>query len=177
MRPSPTSQPIDLYLRPFDSDGRIEVSSPLFLLKSLGSRRLLIAMGEKTVTIGAGSVVVSNDNWQETFVRLANKAECIFCVPSLHKGTIWELKWLSASSLFAKVVMIFTPLHFMGSQLYDHTQLCETLHAMGWRLPTDLTSSSLVAFRSTGDLAKHTPNSSFKRRNIVALAKVISSSG
>lgn len=152
----------------FGTDSKVTLEE--LILQSVSRQVSLVAIGRKTEIIGAGKVIAGDDEWRDYFEALAIKASCILSVPSLHASTLWELDWLASRHLFARVVIILTGLHFGVEQdQYKLSDLTTRLRVAGWRLPINLTPSSLISFQSSGAVAQHTPNSKHKVRPLRAL--------
>jgi hypothetical protein len=59
--------------------------------------------------IGAGRLVVPEEEWKPPFEALARAASCIFVIPSHTTGTTWEIKWLRDNAYLTKCVFIMPP--------------------------------------------------------------------
>lgn len=180
------TEPLILYLRPFDSDGQIQVANPWawtrfltpfsaqeapslvpleeVLLEMTPREKVLIAIGAKTEVIGPGKVLSTYD-WWDYFEKLAHHAECLVSVPSTHVSTFQELEWIAKAGLRHKLLMILTPLHFSeATSPYGIRELRHQLSAAGISLPEDATDSSLVSFRPDGSPAEHVRDSKHRLR-------------
>lgn len=188
-------KPLYLYLRPFESDGRIFVNNPRkaawwnwmlityqastphcvnleeLLLRVVECHGLLIAIGRQTGLVGGGKVVASEDDWKNYFTALAVKAVCIFSVPSLNESTLWELKWLADKRLFERVLMIFTELHFDESNVSFRIEpLSNRLREIGWLLPTISRREALVSFDKEGRVSEHIKAGGLTKKQIESIA-------
>jgi len=125
-----------LYLRPFDSTGRLPVTNvaavgmdaisqdtdfEMILRKALArpdrlrSRRSgwslwstldLVGLGYGEPMLGAGRAYSTDAEWREAFTALAEVAELIVVVPSAHPGTLFELSWLAERDMWAKTILV-----------------------------------------------------------------------
>jgi len=183
-----SNKPLCLYLRPFTIDGKILVDnpgrrSPLYWLwypnqanSSLfvDLEELILITVEKWAefdaigyssdeALGAGKICSSDENWRSYFIALANKAVCIFSVPSLNNSTIWELEWLANNKLYSKVVMLFTKLHLDAKdENYNYLAIKQRLFACGWQLPDMVEHGSIITFDSSGRFSAHLTKTNFK---------------
>jgi hypothetical protein len=125
-----------LYLRPFTATGKVPIcvldcvthgrrpnGKPLpphrdrtfldfetVLAMALDSYAPLICLGLSGEQVGAGRIQTSDTTWRKVFLRLASAAHLILLIPSVRKGTAWELKTiLEDSALLSKTVFIIPP--------------------------------------------------------------------
>jgi len=119
-----------LYLRPFFLTRRMDLANPKHgrwpMLVSFYSERNttdletmleravrksgpLIALGQPGEMIGAGRLVVPEEEWKPPFEALARAASGIFVIPSHTTGTAWEIKWLRDNAYLTKCVFIMPP--------------------------------------------------------------------
>jgi hypothetical protein len=129
--------PFCLYLRPFISSGAVHVVTngleidlanrkaryrgPLdrtdwdvkwedleaILAEAVVSIGPLVALGKPGEQFGAGRWKTEEGKWQDQVSDLIGMAELIFVVPSLHEGTLWELRQLLAvDDWLAKTVIV-----------------------------------------------------------------------
>ncbi len=193
-------QPVYLFLRPFDIDGKILVPNPEhasfwrklmptssngtlpyinieeLILQTLDGRGLLIGIGKKTEVIGGGKMLAREDDWRRYFETLAREATCIFSIPSSHPSTLWELEWLAAQSLYARVLMMFTEAHVGGTdERFRLAHLAPRLKRIGWQLPDDLSESSLVTFDKNGSWRHHRNPGHKSRRLSNCIDEVVNS--
>lgn len=116
-----------LYIRAFSTEGKLLSANPdyqstpvfpssvsqqpkldleVLLASALESRCPLIALGSHGQRIvGSGRIETGDEEWQENFKLLANRATLILVVPSDSKSVVWELQWLSAHHL-AKTIFV-----------------------------------------------------------------------
>lgn len=196
LRCSQTMQkPLYLYLRPFESDGRIFVKNPRkatwwnwslityqastphnvnleeLLLRVVERHGLLIAIGRQTGLVGGGKVIASENDWKNYFSILAVKASCIFSVPSLNESTLWELQWLADKGLFERVLMLFTELHFDQSYISFRIEpLSKRLREMGWLLPTIPNQGALISFDKQGRSSEHIQRGGLTKEQLESIA-------
>lgn len=192
------AKPYILYLRPFLSDGAVLVPNPdkaalmynlmptsshgtvseigveELLLKSSNGRGFLIGIGRVSEIVGAGKVIASDAEWENSFMTLAHKAECIISVPSLHPSTKWELKWLAEQAYFSRVLMILTDIHFSGRKVMhcDIRQVRAGLASVGWSIPENVTAGTLINFNEDGFALTVAADTKYK---VKALRKMLDS--
>jgi len=134
--------PFCLYLRPFQSTGRLRVlvgtkeeydrrsqyvrgkGPSIFIeyrwsdLETLMAAEIelvepLVALGHPGEGTGAGRVPVEDAGWRAAFTKLARHAKHIVVVPSTHEGTLWEIREiLRERVLWQKTTIIVPPRTF-----------------------------------------------------------------
>jgi hypothetical protein len=126
--PKATVRPFALYLRAFETTGRMHVPLYLRLRKlSQGIYRLetndlesyvshsvrgiapLIALGRSGEAIGAGRITADDSEWERDVLTLVRRARGILLVPSSRPGTLWEIEMLKRENLLHKVVFVMPP--------------------------------------------------------------------
>jgi hypothetical protein len=123
----PPAREFYLYLRAFETTGRLRAPLFSFDLATLGLGRLrtnelesfigaamvksgpLIALGRPGENLGAGRVITSDDDWRSDIVLLTAQAKAILLIPSHHAGTLWEIQHLEEQGLLAKTVFVMPP--------------------------------------------------------------------
>lgn len=177
---------IFLYLRPFTSDGVVRVNNPErsfirnliptaqfgtestitveeLMLQAVRKNGSLVAIGQTVEMVGAGKIIANDLEWEAIFKSVSRRAKCILSVPSQHKSTLWELDWIAGQSLFSRVMMIFTELHFgEENSHYSFDSLSQRLRQIGWRLPSDTQPSSIVTFNATGEVRTFYRNTRYR---------------
>ena len=122
------SEAFSLYLRPFYTGGKLPVpnsarseyvlSISRYTQNEIIDLEVQLARAAERIfpmraiggwTVGAGKVEVNDAEWKSAFQRLAEKARVIFLVPLDQPGTRWEISWLKAKRLFAKVICVMPP--------------------------------------------------------------------
>ena len=122
-----------LYLRPFDTTGRLRTfvdrADPAALLKygqELNNHRPttdferllsnavdpvgeLIGLGRPGEHLGAGRLAVPDTEWQRRVRELAKRADCIFVLPGESLSTLWELRYLVQRELLSRTILIMLP--------------------------------------------------------------------
>jgi hypothetical protein len=119
-----------LYLRPFFLTNRMNVLNPqhgdwpmqvsyfgetkatdieTLLERAVHKSGVLVALGQPGEMIGAGRVLVAEEEWKEQFEVLARNAEGIFVIPSHRTGTAWEIGWLHENHLLGKCIFVMPP--------------------------------------------------------------------
>ena len=126
--PAATVPPFVLYLRAFETTGRMHVPLYLRLRKlSMGIYQLetndvesyishavrkvapLIALGRPGEAVGAGRIVTGDSEWERDVLELMRRARGILLVPSSRPGTLWEIETLKRENLLHKVVFVMPP--------------------------------------------------------------------
>jgi hypothetical protein len=121
------TRPFFLYLRAFDTTGRLKLPLFAFDLGSFGLQQLrtnelesviaaallkkgvLVALGRPGENLGAGRVVSPDEGWVKDIELLAARAKGILVVPSHHPGTVWEIDHLQRHELLDKTVFLMPP--------------------------------------------------------------------
>ncbi len=160
LRDGREAQPFSLYLRPFLSTGAFserETVAATGALQGLGlagvtfeleaqveraARRIgkLIGLGASLEHIGAGRVVVSEEEWRQAVRLLMRKARLIVMLPSSRPGTLAEIDMvLSDPELVGKTVFLDPP--NLADSPYDHhgewTAVQAAFAAQGFSLPPE----------------------------------------
>jgi len=77
---------------------------------ALDSYAPLIGLGLPGEQVGAGRIQTTDESWQTEFLRLASGARLILLIPSLRKGTAWELNTILGDvTLLSKTIFIIPP--------------------------------------------------------------------
>ncbi|MGO6679593.1 hypothetical protein [Rhizobium leguminosarum] len=143
--------PFTLLLRPFSSEGQIEVPSlsrPFTLLPiekdaETIETQLARAVGDLRVVGGSDDIVgrvrvLSSDaDWKSKFSRLAHASSNIFVLPAAGPGILWEINWLKDNGLLKKT-MFLMPSDDMTSKDFDAlwNDSCDQLYsATGLKFP------------------------------------------
>jgi YidC/Oxa1 family membrane protein insertase len=74
---------------------------------AIGLNAMFIAIGDKLASYGAAKIIVREQDWQETFYRLASGSRLIFMMPGPSAALLWELSQIVRSpALLDKAVFI-----------------------------------------------------------------------
>jgi hypothetical protein len=117
-----------LYLRPFAITNKVLLQNPSLasiqetfnpernrdfettLTAALEFAKIpLIALGKPGETLGAGRFATDDEHWREVFKPLASQASGLILVPSLHTGTMYEIKWIIENSALSKTIFVRLP--------------------------------------------------------------------
>jgi hypothetical protein len=119
--------PFSLYLRPFSTTAKLQVSNPdpntigatpaaLYTPRTLElENRLaaalenfapLVALGKPDLLLGAGKITVEDKDWQEQLKVLVAAAKVICVVPEYQEGTLWEIRYLKNTGYFDRTVFV-----------------------------------------------------------------------
>jgi YidC/Oxa1 family membrane protein insertase len=86
-------------------DRRYEVEENLD--SAIGLNAMFVAIGDRLASYGAAKITVKEEDWQNTFCRLANASQLIFMMPGPSASLLWELSQILRSpSLLEKTVFI-----------------------------------------------------------------------
>jgi hypothetical protein len=154
-----------LYLRPFSITNRIPMKNPNLqhVQHSLHPERIqdfervlaialekrgvpLIALGKPGEAVGAGRYQTDDGNWQSVFESLASVATAIVMVPSLHSGTLEEIKWLVNRKMIDKTVF----LHPSRKGDIEWDSVLETYAGFGLHLPKNSPSATVFKLGDHG---------------------------
>jgi hypothetical protein len=128
--------PFTLYLRPFVSTGAFrDVGAPIgggaagmigtsIELEAQIERAVrplgpLICLGKPLEHIGAGRILVDEDNWKQAVRLLMTKARLVIMLPSSRLGTLEEIEMILDSDIIKRTVVIDPP-NIARSKNYDH---------------------------------------------------------
>lgn len=70
---------------------------------------LLIAIGDRHDSYGAGKVIVSDEKWKDRFHELATHSCIIFMQPDLTQSVRWEIGQLLSNTLYLRKTVWFMP--------------------------------------------------------------------
>jgi hypothetical protein len=127
----------------------------------LNKKAPLIALGARGETVGAARILLSEEVWQQYAALLMEQASVIYCCPSRHVGTQWELNYLIDNKLLHKTVFIIpsrknwnmtSVFTAADSVIEDVYHFVEGLRKTGYHIP-DLNQSN-SAFLFLDDNAK-----------------------
>lgn len=162
-------RPFCLYLRPFISTGAIADSGGPAMVMGAGvggvfgerfelelqveraARRLgrLIGLGEPLEHIGAGRVLVTENEWREAVGVLMRRAELIVMLPSSRAGTLEEINTVLSGELIRKTVFVDPP-NIGRADSYDHARewsdVQAAFQAHGFDLPAEDRRGVLLYF-------------------------------
>jgi hypothetical protein len=77
--------------------------------RSLPSDFEFLSITSDLTHIGAAAIQTADDNWKNTFRRLANRSSIFILTPGLREGIEWEIMSISKMSLHSKCLFIFIP--------------------------------------------------------------------
>jgi hypothetical protein len=127
--------PFNLYLRPFESTGRLfvrnvehivgsgfDASTPSVVeIETLIGDILaewdieLAALGEPGEHVGAGRVRAKEDQWRDFVAILIKAANITYVLPSADEGTFWEISVLKQLGLIERCIFIQPPSPSVGN--------------------------------------------------------------
>ncbi len=130
---APSSPPFALFLRPFDSTGRLLAENPdaregvpatlspggweqpalLELESSLreatAAAAPLLGLGQAGESFGAGRIETAEESWQEDLIKLTEHSALFLVLPALNPGTLWEIRLLRRRKVLHKTVFLMPP--------------------------------------------------------------------
>ncbi|HEX3531753.1 MAG TPA: hypothetical protein VH988_32230 [Thermoanaerobaculia bacterium] len=167
-------EPFVLFLRPFFRVDHIPISSPeglgpilsplryfrtpgfdleTLLGESFGSVGQLISLGKPQESAGAGKVLLSEEGWQEAVKILIAAARMVILVPSVRRGTLWEIDWLARSGQFTKCVFVVPP----GQSDEENWRAVKSIFSyLGWGLPPRTGMGCFFTLAENGSMAYKT---------------------
>lgn len=171
-----TPPPYVLYLRPFASTGRINMTdhagAPTAMLavntpthgpserlelerqiqRSTGGIGPLIALGAPVEHLGAGRIQAPDSDWRAVIIALMRHARLILLLPSSRDGTLWEIGTLFDNNLIARTILIDPPNveRRRIERLYDHAvewaDIQSAFADRGYHLPDETKDGALIHF-------------------------------
>jgi signal peptidase I len=138
----------------------------LALSLALEGKKLLVAVGDKSGSLGAAKLMSSDEAWQDLVLRLMRDSSAIVLVPFARPGTLWEVAQIFATGeLLQKTVLIMPPttrwqavwtmlLPWRGSIKSRWNEARAALAASGIRLPAYNPKGALLVSDGT-DLRTH----------------------
>lgn len=178
-----TARDFVLYLRPFFTSSQLPVRCrlpglferwivgrfwdlELALSLALEGKKLLVAVGDKSGSLGAVKLISSDEAWRDLVLRLMRDSSAIVIVPFSRPGTLWEVAQIfAARELLQKTVLIMPPttrwqalwtmlLPWRGSNRSRWNEAKEALAPSGIRLPAYNPKGALLVSDDT-DLTVH----------------------
>jgi membrane protein implicated in regulation of membrane protease activity len=164
-----TPPPYTLYLRPFLSTGAFsEIGAGASVagmpLAGLGGAEIeleaqieaavrplgkLVALGQPLEHIGAGRVLVDEQDWKGAIRLLMTQAKLIIMLPSSRQGTLEEIEMILGSDLIERTVFIDPP-NLARKARFDHAadwkQVREAFETRGYAIPADSRAGLLLFF-------------------------------
>ncbi len=151
-----------LYLRPFASTDVISgvVVSPLgFMLERVELEGQLeravrpigplLALGAPLEQVGAGRLMVGDDEWREAIRLLMQNARLIIMLPSSRAGTLEEIDMILSSGLITRTVMIDPP-NIGAEKTFNHSaewgKLQEAFRRAAFVLPDEQRTGRLLFY-------------------------------
>jgi hypothetical protein len=80
------------------------------LVKAMRGTSPVIGLGRPGEALGVGRILTNEQDWRVAVTGLIDCATYIFCIPSGHPGTLWEIDHIVEHSLLAKTIFIMPPL-------------------------------------------------------------------
>jgi hypothetical protein len=157
-----------LYLRPFASTGAFsetggamitglgfgglageEVELEAQMERAVRPLGPLIALGQPLEHVGAGRILVGEDEWRAAIKDLMAQARLIVMLPSSREGTRAEIEMILDSNLIERTVFIDPP-NIARSRTYDHSaewkHVREAFASRGFDMPRDSRVGALMFF-------------------------------
>lgn len=166
------SLPFVLLLRPFSSDGKIEVPNPdrsgmvllpsyhfeeetiaieRLLAQTIGQHLQIRALGGSPQ--GPGVVRTSEDSWRARFQDLAAKAECILILVLPGQEILWEAEQVRARNYLNKTVFILSGTKHLDIDQQEPVEAqWKKFTAAGFCLPSFAQSTQIVTLNADGRL-------------------------
>ncbi len=120
------------------------------LSKATAKMAPLVCLGRPLDHVGAGRILVPDENWKEAIHQLIEHARCVFIIPSTRPGTLWEIDRLVESGVIRKCVFIDLPDSKVAGELFRQEQewpdIRTSLQASGYELPDNSRKGSIFAF-------------------------------
>lgn len=111
--------PFALYLRPFAVADRLSfyglstkwggVDLESLIANACRPWGPLLGLGRPGEAIGAGRIYSSDEDWEEMFFRLAEKARSIIVVPAISTCTFLEIEWIKSNGFLSKTIFLMPP--------------------------------------------------------------------
>jgi hypothetical protein len=151
-----------LYLRPFMTTDKIHVGDmdlETILAYSLSRISSMIALGHPGEHIGAGRIKTSDEHWQAEIMRLIDKADLIFLIPSHREGTLWEIKNLMQGEHLSKTIFVMPPNIIFEKEPYElqWKQASEAARGFGVDLPPYEREGTFFRMDTNGTLIRKVP--------------------
>ena len=177
------TRPFFLYLRAFETTGRLKFPLFAFDLGSFGLQQLrtnelesviaaallkkgvLLALGRPGENIGAGRVVSPDEEWVKDIELLAARAKGILVIPSHHPGTVWEIDYLQRHGLLDKTVFLMPPESRRFNWKAHWSQARRGLGSLGSALPEYSELGLLFTIGRDGAVTNAAPFSLFLQRS------------
>jgi hypothetical protein len=80
------------------------------IVKAMRWTSPVVGLGRPGEALGVGRILTNEEDWRAAVTGLIDCAEYIFCIPSGHPGTLWEIDHIVEHSFLTKTVFIMPPL-------------------------------------------------------------------
>jgi len=142
---------------------------------AIGLNAMFVALGDRLASYGAAKIRVKDEDWQNTFSRLADAAQLIFMMPGLSAGARWEFSQIVCSRrLREKTIFIMQPRSFSyvrSSPYHEWTLLSEAAAELGVSFPPYALEGCYFRLRKDGQPSEIVALAPFTR----ALSKFVTS--
>jgi hypothetical protein len=157
-------EPFALYLRPFDTTNKLmtqqvqtangpsmHIDFETLLERALESYFFLCGLGKSGEMIGAGRIETEDDKWYYNYQLLADNASLIVMIPSNHKSTYQEMKYIAKNKLLNKCIFLMPETVDVNLD-YDFEWMDTQLEAikLGWDLPDYNSSGGIFNLNNDG---------------------------
>ena len=69
----------------------------------------IMALGKPGEVSGVGRLLIDEESWRVKVAELMRRSSLIFCIPSDHPGTKWELDEIVSKGYLSKVIFLMPP--------------------------------------------------------------------
>lgn len=145
-----------LYLRPFDTTGKLVVPNPYhnswgitperfteqpgieleaLIARSLPEGARFLALGRPGEHFGAGRIRSTEEDWWASFTKLASRSAVVLLVPGAGDGVLQEIRWLREQARLDRTMILMPPLTTKFPDYHTvWAKAQEELAAMGFEL-------------------------------------------
>ena len=109
------------------------------LVKAMRWIAPVIALGRPGEAIGVGRILANEESWRAAITSLIDRATIVFCIPSAHEGTRWEIAHIIERFHLHKTIFVMPPKSvFFGraNELEDDwAKLAKEMREQGYLFP------------------------------------------
>lgn len=159
-----TNTEFAMYLRSFETTGKllqaetgIELETAMAQL--FPSALPIFAFGEPGEHIGASRILTSEEEWQKLVASMLSSTQLILLIPSIKKGTLWEIEHIAIHQFLSKTVFIMLPTIKSKEDVIkqEWDALAIHLKGIGLHLPVYRKDGLLFMLSDEGEIEDHKP--------------------
>jgi hypothetical protein len=133
-------------------DRRYEVEEHLD--NAIGLNAMFVAIGDRLASYGAAKITVKEEEWQQTFYRLAKASQLIFMMPGPSAALLWELAQIVQSRHLLDKTVFIMPREGRRSTATAWQKVTEMAAELGVSLPPYFSEGCCFRLREDGQISE-----------------------